>query len=216
MCTTKNSIAHRMDAAGVSKKLLVPLGVLLALIVPAANMQGQATPVIIYACYAVYRFKAQGTPDACTNQKHIQFSWNQEGPAGASGATGAVGPQGAEGAQGPQGVEGAQGPQGPEGPPGLANVGFQDYPDFQVNPGETRTFAVQCPAGKQALSGGYRTREQAATDGTGLWVRRNGPSFNGLGWEVTITSRASVTYCVGRYDLRYHIVVATAARRIKR
>jgi hypothetical protein len=78
----------------------------------------------------------------------------------------------------------------------LADVGFQDYPDFQVNPGQTQTFTVQCPAGKRALSGGYRTREQAATDGTGLWVRRNGPTFNGLGWEVTITSRASVTYYV--------------------
>jgi hypothetical protein len=78
----------------------------------------------------------------------------------------------------------------------LSDIAFQDYSDFQVNPGDTQTFTVQCPAGKKVLSGGFRTREQAVTDGTGLWIKRNGPTFNGLGWEVTITSRADVTYYV--------------------
>jgi hypothetical protein len=78
----------------------------------------------------------------------------------------------------------------------LTGAGFQDYSDFQINPNQTETFTVRCPTGKKALSGGYRTRAQAETDFTGLWVTRNGPTFDGLGWEVTMTSRASVTYYV--------------------
>jgi hypothetical protein len=77
----------------------------------------------------------------------------------------------------------------------MSNVAQQDYPDFQINPNETRTFTVQCPPGKRVLGGGYRTREQAPTDLTGLWVTRNGPWEN-VGWQVTITSRATVTYYV--------------------
>jgi len=81
----------------------------------AAIPQGlQAQEVVLTACYVpnvgvVYRIKADGLPEACTEETHVEFSWNMEGPAG---------PEGVGGPEGPEG------PAGPEGPSGIAPVVF--------------------------------------------------------------------------------------------
>ena len=55
------------------------------------SLQAQAT--ILTACYVpdvgvVYRIKAAGLPDECTETTHVEFSWNMEGPAGPQGTQG--------------------------------------------------------------------------------------------------------------------------------
>ena len=53
----------------------------------------QAQEVVLTACYVpevgvVYMIKAEGLPEACTEETHVEFSWNMEGPAGPQGPAG--------------------------------------------------------------------------------------------------------------------------------
>ena len=90
----------------------------------------QAQGTVLFACYVpssgvVYRVNPPTLPDdspdlknGCIGIKHILFSWNEVGPAGADGADGAdglpglPGLPGADGATGAAGADGAQGEQG--------------------------------------------------------------------------------------------------------
>lgn len=56
----------------------------------------QTEPVVLHACYvpevgAVYRIKAEGLPDACFEETHVEFAWNLQGPPGPEGPQGPAG-----------------------------------------------------------------------------------------------------------------------------
>lgn len=220
-----SQLAQHPDVPGALKKLLFVVAPVLALIIPAANAEGQATPVIIYACYvpqtgAVYRIKAPGTPDACTNQKHVQFSWNQEGPVGpvgpagptgASGATGSTGAAGVTGAQGstgstgaagPTGATGAAGAQGSTGPQGTSGVsGYSFSQDiFVVIPPGEQNKAFYCPGGKAVLSGGYRI-ESGQGDLTKVFLKWSTPIDGGPGWYWRINNASGSDVSISFYVL---------------
>ena len=85
-----------------NQNMLIGLPVLAGLIAVAllsAPTTVQAQEVVLTACYVpdvgvVYRIKAAGLPDVCTETTHVEFSWNMEGPAGPSGPAGPAGPSG--------------------------------------------------------------------------------------------------------------------------
>jgi hypothetical protein len=76
------------EVAGVLLKKADPL--------PAEQQTAGAenTAEILYACYnpsgSVYRIKAPGLPDEC-HGKHVEFSWNEQGPQGLTGDKGEKG-----------------------------------------------------------------------------------------------------------------------------
>jgi Collagen triple helix repeat (20 copies) len=104
------------------------------------------------------------------NLKGVQGDTGPQGPKGDTGDTGpagAVGPQGPPGERGPhgeqgplgpagpQGHAGAQGPGGPQGPAGLS--GYQVVSiQTVIGAGQRGGFALPCPSGKTAISGGVR------------------------------------------------------------
>jgi hypothetical protein len=123
----------------------------------------------------VYRTGVPGTPARCLRDSHAQVvlpmgaptaAAAEPGPAGAAGATGAAGPAGppgapgapgATGAAGPPGPVGPAGPRGPQGAPGSAGVSdiAPVTAEFTVGAGADVQAAATCPAGKNALTGGY-------------------------------------------------------------
>jgi hypothetical protein len=145
------------------------------------------TPKLIHACYipssgTVYRIKEPNTPAACQN-RHIEFSWNEQGiqgvqgpagptgptgPQGEAGATGPAGPTGAQGLAGPpgpQGVQGSPGPVGPAGPAGLSGLQLVLW-DVSVDGRSTSqtafnkaVFTRSCPAGKRGIAAGAAHRD---------------------------------------------------------
>jgi hypothetical protein len=131
---------------------------------------------------------APTAPAACS-AGDIEFSWNQQG---IQGPAGAPGPQGEAGPQGEMGPQGVPGPAGPAGISGLQLVEVE----MQINPGQSGQFVARCPAGKIAISGGYRTLAQAANDGTGLWVSRNGYTPGLQEWFVALANRTAVAFYV--------------------
>jgi hypothetical protein len=67
--------------------------------VPMARAQSDPSPKVLSACYVpevglVYRIGEPGLPDHCLGPKHVQFSWNAEGPKGEKGDQGDPGPPG--------------------------------------------------------------------------------------------------------------------------
>ncbi len=77
------------------------------------------------------------------------------GPQGPKGDTGEQGPAGPKGATGPKGAEGPSGPAGTRGPSGVSGWTYLTAGET-IKPGaaETKTWQVNCPAGKKALGGG--------------------------------------------------------------
>jgi hypothetical protein len=77
------------------------------------------------------------------------------GATGSAGAVGAAGPIGPVGPAGPKGDTGPAGPAGPKGDKGATG----DIGSLETVTGGTATgekqFTVSCPAGKQAISGGF-------------------------------------------------------------
>ena len=60
---------------------------LIAVTLASASSIGQMEEVVFTACYVpdvgvMYRIKAESLPEACTEDTHMEFSWNMEGPAG--------------------------------------------------------------------------------------------------------------------------------------
>jgi hypothetical protein len=171
------------------------LGFILLVGMPAPA-HGQS-PALLHACYVpksgtVYRIQAPDAPAACLKPEHVAFSWNEQGIQGPVGESGATGPQGEAG---PQGTAGPQGEPGPAGPPGLSGLERVEI-ELQINPGQSGQFVARCPAGKIAISGGYRTLAQAANDGTGLWVSRNGFTPGLQEWFVALANRTTVAFYV--------------------
>jgi hypothetical protein len=166
---------------------------------------------VIYACYVpgsgvVYRVAGDGPPlegksakgrkssNDCKSRKHVLFSWNAEGPAGADGndgADGAAGPAGAAGDDGADGAAGSAGaaggdgsagpagPTGPQGPTGTPGVsGYQIVTAGLFGAGRNQ---VNCPGGKRAVGGGYENY-----DGSPLALRSSRPINGGASWEVEV------------------------------
>ena len=85
-----------------SKNILTGFPVVIGLIavtLASASSIVQMEEVVFTACYVpdvgvMYRIKAESLPEACTEDTHVEFSWNMEGPAGPRGPAGPQGPQG--------------------------------------------------------------------------------------------------------------------------
>ncbi|HEU0301490.1 MAG TPA: tail fiber domain-containing protein [Longimicrobium sp.] len=153
----------------IGRLLPASVAAVLALLVFApAPAQAQT---VIYACYVpstgtVYRIKEPGIRQSCQTANHVEFSWNEEGPAGPAGPQGATGPQGPAGPQGetgpagPQGETGPAGPQGETGPAGPQGETGPAGPQGETGPagpqGETGPAGPQGetgPAGPQGETG---------------------------------------------------------------
>lgn len=170
------AIVRRIGATSVA----LPLAIILTGAVP--TLGSAQVPGLLYACYVpksgtVYRIRTEDTPANCIKPEHAEFSWNQQGIQGETGAPGPAGPQGET---------------GPAGIAGLERVEVE----MQINPGQSGQFVARCPAGKIAISGGYRTQAQAANDGTGLWVSRNGFTPGLQEWFVALANRTNVAFYV--------------------
>jgi hypothetical protein len=126
---------------------------------PGGSIAASSTPAMIHACYVpntgtIYRIKETDVKESCNSDKHVEFSWNQEG---IQGPPGPQGPAGADGAQGPQGPQGPQGEQGEQGPAGEATVGEWLWvgESFTIGSESIRTMIVYCPLGMRAVSGAW-------------------------------------------------------------
>jgi len=134
-----------------------------------ATDKATANGELLYACYVpesgtIYRIRIPSGRQSCASSSHVEFSWNNTGPAGPSGAAGppgAAGPAGATGPQGiagPPGIPGAPGPEGPRGaagPPGAqaTSEGPPGPPGPQGPAGETGPAGPEGPAGPQGPPG---------------------------------------------------------------
>ncbi len=157
-----------------------------------------AAPRVITACYipssgTVYRIKEPNTPTACQN-RHVEFSWNEQGVQGIQGPAGPTGPQGPQGEVGPAGPAGAQGAPGvpgPAGPAGLSGLQIVLW-DVSVEGRSTSTtlfsktvFTRSCPTGKRGIAAGagHRDNNGAADDVMGT---ARPDDSTGRGWLFTV------------------------------
>ena len=163
-----------------SDNMLTGFPVVIGLIaVTVASMSSVVTTVprqdtVLSACYVpnvgvIYRIKAEGLPDTCTETTHVEFNWNMEGPAGPQG------PPGDSGAVGPQG---ATGPQGPSGVLGI------EYVTNSVGATQDITSTASCPAGKTVIGGGFEVT--GADPGVEETILQSGPSGDRTAWVVQL------------------------------
>lgn len=85
-------LAHRALAAGLTLAAIAAL----ARDARAQSPDPVPDPNVIWACFVpvsgtVYRIKTADTKESCSSPKHVMFSFNQTGPAGAQGPAGAAG-----------------------------------------------------------------------------------------------------------------------------
>jgi hypothetical protein len=85
----------------------------------AADIQPMSSdlPGVIHACYVpntgtIYRIKEMDLKQSCTSNKHIEFTWNQQGVQGEKGDVGEKGEPGQQGAPGEKGEQGDAGADG--------------------------------------------------------------------------------------------------------
>jgi hypothetical protein len=101
-------------------------------------------------------------PTGATGAQGIQGPQGSVGEQGPQGGVGPQGPQGATGEQGPQGEQGlpgeqgAQGPAGLDGKPGVSGYGRTGSRKATLRPGRQTSLRVSCPAGKAAITGGWK------------------------------------------------------------
>lgn len=110
-----------------------------------------------------------------------------QGPKGDKGDTGAQGPQGLPGATGPKGDTGAQGPKGDTGPQGPGTDTAYVKTNSTVAGLVAQEIRAYCPAGKQAISGGYYINFDQNKQ-RNIYVSTNAPFSNGNGnyWAVVV------------------------------
>ncbi|MBA4156964.1 MAG: collagen-like protein [Gemmatimonadetes bacterium] len=83
----------------------------------ASEVAVSSTPALVYACYVpttgtIYRIKETDVKQNCTSNKHVEFSWNQQG---IQGEKGDKGDKGDAGDTGPKGDKGDKGDTGADG-----------------------------------------------------------------------------------------------------
>ena len=110
-----------------------------------------------------------------------------QGPKGDKGDPGAQGPQGLPGAQGPKGDTGAQGPKGDKGDPGTGTDTSYVKTNSSVAGLVAQEIRAYCPAGKQAISGGYYINFDQNKQ-RNIYVSTNAPFSNANGnyWAVVV------------------------------
>jgi hypothetical protein len=95
---------------------------------------------------------------------------------------GLTGPAGPAGAPGAKGDTGAVGPQGPKGDPGLNGSSITTVVGQFAG---DKTFTVNCPAGKTALSGGFNVQGSVTAS---YRSSSTGDASGTTSWTVTQTS----------------------------
>ena len=165
---------------------------------PVANEPAVSEEGVIHACYipkqgSVYRIKEAGLRNRCFSRKHVEFSFNTEGPAGPAGDPGADGADGAPGADGNDGSPGANGADGNDGAPGANGADGQNgvsghrllTASFPVPRGTDKLGQFNCESGghpgDRVFGGGYEVT--GALDG--YFVIRNAPNGD-TNWIVWI------------------------------
>jgi hypothetical protein len=138
------------------------LGGTVLFVVPS-TAPAQGVPPLIYACYVpasgtVYRIKETDLKETCVSSRHVEFSWNQQGPQGPQGIQGIQGMQGIQGVPGPAGQTGATGATGPTGPTGATGpagpAGASGLSDVhQASGGLGQAISVSEPAGSYLVIG---------------------------------------------------------------
>ncbi len=135
-----------------------------ALATSAAAVEDNGTPDVLYACYnpsgSVYRIKEPGLPDACHSGRHVEFSWNEQGP------------------------QGPPGDPGESGPPGVVSFHMQVSTVQTVNPSSLGDVSVYCPDGEVATGGGFEMYQQGTPDWS---IRESYPRLTGttpIGWRA--------------------------------
>jgi Collagen triple helix repeat (20 copies) len=109
------------------------------------------------------------------------------GPKGEPGARGPAGPKGAlglAGATGPAGPTGPQGQPGPRGPSGVSGWSYHTA-GHSIGPDDVESWAVNCPAGKQALGGGVAASGPYQGSHRNARIVQSVPAGAATGWLVT-------------------------------
>lgn len=152
----------------------------------------QTEEVVFTACYVpdvgvMYRIKAESLPEACTEDTHMEFSWNMEGPAGPTGPEGPAGPQGLTGPEGPTGPQGATGPEGPAGGTGAVTFEVTDViRAITVSANSVVSVSdLSCPAGWFATGSGFDFPNfDPASEPEANWLENH--PVGDAGWLFTV------------------------------
>ena len=169
------------QSENISTGLPVVLG-LIAVTVGSMSFVVTTVPrqtTVLSACYVpnvgvIYRIKAEGLPDACTETTHVEFSWNMEGPVGPAGAAGPAGPTGPQGETGSQGAVGVSGWE----------IVTQSFAGSVTGGLTFNEGSATCPTGKKALGGGTEATETVVDAAKDLFLLNTGPNAAGTAWEA--------------------------------
>jgi hypothetical protein len=142
---------------------------------------------VIRACFkqAGGQLRVVHSTSKCKNAER-PLVWNQQG------VTGDAGPQGPLGSPGAQGPTGPAGPQGPAGAPGVSGretISGTERVAPPRNPSQWpsgfASASATCPAGKQAIGGGFNLGGGIDDLGESLRVLTSRPSGTSS-WQVTV------------------------------
>ena len=161
-----------------------------------------------------FHFTTQSAAQSLAGPAGADGAMGPQGPAGAPGPAGPAGPAGAVGPQGPAGVMGPMGPigpMGPAGPQGPAGTGGLDPVEvvamlsspLPVNVAAAGTVSgdATCPAGKQAIGGGF----QSLGFGQTMLPIASYP-LNETTWRVTLRNPTNLQ--INMVQIRVHVVCA--------
>jgi hypothetical protein len=130
---------------------------------------------LLYACYVpnsgtVYRIKVSDTKQECASRRHVEFHWNETGPAGAPGL---------------KGEKGDAGPQGVPGVAGASGITGYEVVSADFGPMMDREFrgTVSCPAGKRALGGGVTAQSTNPVANFPPTLSSSAMTADGTGWS---------------------------------
>ncbi len=131
---------------------------------------------VIHSCYTTkggsLRVIDTGAGESC-NLKESPLDWNAQGPTG------------------PTGPAGSQGPKGDQGPAGISGL-EQDTNSASIPPGGWLV-NVDCPTGKLALSGGWRSAF------LGFDVEDSSPYGSDSGWSFGFYNTNSYAITITAY-----------------
>jgi hypothetical protein len=141
----------------------------------ARSAVSQVVPLAKTATYAKNAGRLNG---------HVSSRTPRVGQIPVVGATGKL--PASLGAVGPAGSAGPAGPAGPKGDAGVS--GYQRVQQQVNGPGggDTRTYTVSCPGGKNVLGGGFNFSRPADTDD--VTVAGSAPSSDSV-WEFKLSNR---------------------------